>query len=287
MIVQEFFDEKTFTLTYVLHKEGHNKAIVMDPVLDFEASSGQIDLTSVNKVLSYMESHGLEPEVCIETHAHADHLSGSQIIKDHFPATKIAVSQRIVEVQKIFSKLFNIDAPADGSQFDLLFQDNETVNLAGLDVKVIPTPGHTPACTSFLIEGDLFVGDAIFMPDYGVGRCDFPGGSASQLHRSITENIFSLPESTKVYVGHDYQPGGRELRFVSTVGEQKESNKQLNASMDAAEFIQRREERDKTLNAPKLLYPSIQVNILGGKLPEPEDNGMTYLKIPIKSHQAS
>jgi glyoxylase-like metal-dependent hydrolase (beta-lactamase superfamily II) len=229
MIVKAFFDDSTFTLSYVLHAEGAKEAIVIDPVLDFDQASGKINEASVGRIVQYLSDQKLTPVVCLETHAHADHLSGSQVLKRQYPQLKIAISKRISEVQAIFTEFFNIDAPSDGSQFDELIEDGEEKVIAGLNVRNIPTPGHTPACSSYLIEGAVFTGDAMFMPDYGVGRCDFPGGSAKTLYQSISKNLFTLPDDTPVYVGHDYQPGGREMKYQTTIGQQKESNVQLNA----------------------------------------------------------
>ena len=229
-----------------------------------------------------MTKEELVPVMCIETHAHADHLSGAQILKRHYPKLQVAVSERITKVQEIFTKAFNIKAPTDGSQFDVLFKDFEQAHVAGLKVQAIPTPGHTPACSSYLIEDAVFTGDALFMPDYGVGRCDFPGGSAADLYDSITGHLFTLPDTTRVFTGHDYQPGGRELRFESTVAEQKEANILLNKDVSREEFVSKRNSRDEKLSAPRLLLPSIQVNILAGHLPEPDSNGVRYLSIPLK-----
>lgn len=282
MHIQDFFDKDTYTLTYVIFRKGSSECIVIDPVLDYDPASGQIKENSTNRVLTFMESQKLTPVMCLETHAHADHLSGSQIIKRQFPKLEIAISERITAVQKIFTLVFNIDAPTDGSQFDYLFKDNEERKIAGLTIKEIPTPGHTPACSSYLIGDAVFTGDALFMPDYGVGRCDFPAGSASDLYDSITGNLYTLPEETRVFVGHDYQPNGRKVLFQSTIGEQKRENIFLNANMSKQDFVNKRQDRDKTLAAPRLLLPSVQVNILAGHLPEPEKNGTRYLKIPLR-----
>lgn len=282
MKIQHFFDPDTYTLTYVVHKPGSQEAIVIDPVLDFDPASGKIHDASAKKVLAYLEEQKLRPVMCLETHAHADHLSGSQILKKKFPDMVVAISERITEVQKIFTKAFNLPGATDGSQFDYLFKDHEEKTVAGLKIKELPTPGHTPACSSYLIEDAVFTGDAIFMPDYGVGRCDFPGGSAKALYQSVTKNLYSLPPSTRVFVGHDYQPNGRQLAFETTIGELMEKNIQLPASASEADFVAKREARDKTLSAPRLLLPSIQVNIFAGHLPEPESNGTRYLKTPLK-----
>ncbi len=282
MKIQDFYDPDTYTLTYVVHKPGSREAIVIDPVLDFDPASGKIFDQSVKKVLDYLDKNNLEPVMCLETHAHADHLSGSQVLKKKYPKLVVAISERITAVQKIFTKAFNLEGATDGSQFDYLFKDNEEKTIAGLHMREIPTPGHTPACSSYLIEDAVFTGDAIFMPDYGTGRCDFPGGSARSLYRSITQNLYKLPDNTRAFVGHDYQPNGRKLAFETTIGELKEKNIQLNAAVSEEEFVAKREARDKTLKAPRLLLPSIQVNIFAGHLPEPEDNGTRYLKIPLK-----
>lgn len=282
MRIQEFYDPDTHTLTYVVHKHGSNQAIVIDPVLDFDPASGEVFEDSLKEVVAYLEAHQLDPVMCLETHAHADHLSGSQVLKKKYPKLAVAVSERITEVQKIFTKVFNLSGATDGSQFDYLFRDHEEKLVAGLKVREIPTPGHTPACSSYLIEDVVFTGDAMFMPDYGVGRCDFPGGSAKALYHSVTQNLFSLPATTRVFVGHDYQPNGRKLAFETTIGEEREKNIHLNASTSEGEFITKREARDKTLTAPRLLLPSIQVNIFAGHLPDPESNGIRYLKTPLK-----
>ena len=282
MIVKEFYDPNTYTLTYVVYQDGSNEAIVIDPVLDFDPASGRVSEDSINDVLNFLKSKELTPALCLETHAHADHLSGSQILQRHYPKIEIAISERITKVQDLFAKFFNINAATDGSQFDYLFKDNEVREVAGMKVKEIPTPGHTPACSSYLIGDALFTGDALFMPDYGVGRCDFPAGSAADLYDSITQNLYTLPDKTRVFTGHDYQPNGRELKFQSTIGEQKRENIFLDGKTSKADFVKRREARDKTLAAPKLLLPSIQVNILAGRLPEPEANGTRYLKLPLK-----
>lgn len=282
MIIKEFFDKPTNTLTYVVHKKDADTAVVIDPVLDLNPESVTLEEKSLQHVIEYLKSNGLSVEMCLETHAHADHLSGAQVLKKYFPDVKVGISERIKEVQKTFTKMFNIEAPTDGSQFDHLFKDYEEIVLAGLKFKVIPTPGHTPACSSYQVDNAVFTGDALFMPDYGVGRCDFPGGSAKSLYHSITKNLYSLPDDTEVFVGHDYQPDGREMKFKSTIGDEKRRNIQLSIETSAEEFVQKREARDKTLSSPRLLFPSIQVNILAGHLPKPESNGTRYLKLPIR-----
>ena len=283
MKIKSFFDKATFTLTYVIYSEEKGEAAIIDPVMDFDPASGKITDDSVKEVIQFLKQNKLKPTICLETHAHADHLSGSQLLKREFPGLKVGISKRITEVQKIFSKVFNFDIQVDGSQFDYLISDFEVMEFAGFEIQELPTPGHTPACSSFLVnKSAVFTGDALFMPDYGVGRCDFPGGSAKTLYHSITQNLFSLPDATLVFVGHDYQPNNRELKYESTIGEEKERNIQLNASTSEQDFILKRETRDRTLNAPRLLLPSIQVNILAGRLPEADTNGQIFLKIPVK-----
>jgi glyoxylase-like metal-dependent hydrolase (beta-lactamase superfamily II) len=282
MNVQYFYDPDTFTLTYVVFDEATRDAIIIDPVLDIETASGRLSDLSTQKVFAFINQLQLQPHYVLETHAHADHLSSSQIIKNHFPNIKIAVSERIKEVQKVFKGFFNLnDFRDDGSDFDHLIKDNEILRAGSLSIKAMATPGHTPACMSFLIGNNVFTGDALFMPDYGTGRCDFPSGSASDLYDSI-KRLYELDDSTKVFVGHDYQPNGRELRFQTTIGESKKTNIQLTYSTSKTDFVNFREARDKTLKAPRLLLPSLQVNMAAGKLPSPEANGVSYLKLPLK-----
>ena len=285
MEIAHFFDKNTYTMTYVVHKEKNDQAIIIDPVWDLDLPSGKLTTNSAQKVLNYLKENNLDPVMCIETHVHADHLSGSQVIKHSYPNVQVAISERIKEVQDIFSKVFNVkDGTAvDGKGFDRLLCDFEVFEAGGMQIKLIPTPGHTPACSSFLIDNVIFTGDALFMPDYGTGRCDFPAGSAKRLYKSIVENIYTLPDETRVFVGHDYQPGGRVLEFESTVAKQKASNIHLSAGTTEDEFVAMRESRDLTLSAPRLLLPSIQVNILAGHLPRPEDNGVSYLKTPLEN----
>ena len=283
MEIKTFYDEATYTLTYVLYVPGEPEAVIVDPVWDFDEASGRLSESSIKEVMNFLNGLKLTPLYCLETHAHADHLSGSQLLKRAYPDMNIAISERIKAVQKVFIDLFHIgsDLRADGSVFDLLLKDYETIKAGKLSIKVLPTPGHTPACSSYLVEDAVFTGDALFMPDYGTGRCDFPKGSARDLYRSITQEIYSLPDSTRVFVGHDYQPGGRELQYESTVGDEKSHNIQLKATTKEEDFVTMRESRDKTLKAPRLLLPSIQVNIRAGHLPPKEDNGIAYLKLPL------
>lgn len=283
MKVQHFYDPNTYTLTYVVIDTKTKDAIVIDPVMDFEQASGALTNKSAKDLISFIREEELNLIASLETHAHADHLSGSQLLKKEFPNIQIGISEKIKIVQEVFKKHFNIDyVNADGSQFDLLLKDNEVINFGSIKLKALPTPGHTPACMSFLVDDKyVFTGDALFMPDYGTGRCDFPKGSAKDLYHSIANNLYTLNDDVEVYVGHDYQPNGRELLFKTTIGESKRDNIQLKSSTSENEYIEFRESRDKTLSAPKLLLPSIQINIDAGHLPPKEDNKVSYLKLPL------
>ncbi len=281
--IETQYDADTFTLTYIVYDDNTGDAVIIDPVLDIDTAAGKLSFESLNKITSFVKTQKLNVKGILETHAHADHLSSSQYLKEQFPEAQVAISERIKIVQETFRPVFNLkDLNIDGSQFDLLFKDHETYNFGSVAVKILPTPGHTPACTSFLIEDNLFTGDALFMPDFGTGRCDFPAGSAEDLYKSISEEIYTLPDETKIWVGHDYQPNGRELKFQTTVKESKEDNIQLSSKTSKEQFFTFRTERDKTLAAPRLLLPSIQVNVDAGYLPKEEDNGMRYLKLPIR-----
>jgi glyoxylase-like metal-dependent hydrolase (beta-lactamase superfamily II) len=282
MNIQHFFDPDTYTLTYVVSDEKTKDSVIIDPVLDFDPASGKVNKGSMEKVINFVKEHGLTVKGILETHAHADHLSSSQYLKEQFPNAILAISEKIKVVQEVFKSLLNLDyQKSDGSQFDKLLKDNEIVSFGSLQMKAIPTPGHTPACMSFLFGDALFTGDALFMPDYGTGRCDFPKGSARDLYQSIIKHIYSLPDRTRIFVGHDYSPNGRDMKFETTVGESKKENIQLKADTLESDFVTFREARDKTLKAPRLLFPSLQVNINGGSLPPTEENGKSYLKIPL------
>lgn len=282
MRIEHFFDPETFTLTYLVIDEKSLDAVIIDPVLDFDPSSGNIDDHSLQKILSYIKDQELHVKAILETHAHADHLSSSQILKQLFPKAIIGIGEKIKVVQEVFKRHLNLtDFKSDGSQFDYLFKNFEEVQFGSIKMKAIPTPGHTPACMSYQFGDSVFVGDSLFLPDYGTGRCDFPDGSARDLYQSITNNLYSLPDETHVYVGHDYSPGGREMMFHTTIGESKFRNIQLSSTTSESQYIAFREARDKTLKAPRLLFPSIEVNINAGKLPSKEDNGRSYLKLPL------
>ncbi len=281
--IESFYDEVTNTLTYIVYDDKTKDAVIIDSVLDFDAASGAITNTSAKKVLEFVKGKELKVSYILETHAHADHLTGAQILKDELAGAKIAINSKITEVQSVFSEVFNLkELNTNGIQFDELLEDNQVIKAGSLEVKVIHTPGHTPACTSFLIGDNVFTGDLLFMPDSGTGRCDFPKGSSSDLYDSVVEKIYKLSDDTKIFVGHDYQPNGRELKFQTTVAESKAQNIQLKANTSREEFIKFRNDRDATLAAPKLLLPSIQVNIDAGILPKAEDNNVSYLKIPLR-----
>lgn len=281
--IQHFFDPATSTLTYVVADQQTGDAVVIDPVWDYDPASGKMSTRSMEPVIAFLQEHRLNPLYVLETHAHADHLSSSQLFKNFFPNIKVAIGERIVEVQKIFKDFFNLkDLNPNGAEFDLLLSDGQELQAGSLKIKTIFTPGHTPACASYLIEDALFAGDAIFMPDYGTGRCDFPAGSAEDLYNSVKNRIYSLPDNIRIFVGHDYQPHGRPLEYQTTVGEEKKSNIQLHDTTTREEFVRFRKDRDATLAAPKLLLPSIQVNIRAGHLPEAEENGQRYLKLPLR-----
>lgn len=281
--IKTFFDKSTWTLTYVLWDEKTHDAIVIDPVLDYDQATSKTSEHSAKLVIDFLREKQLTLHFILETHAHADHLSGSQIIKREFPHAQIAIGEKITKVQEIFKEVFGLpeDFKTDGSQFDRLLKDGEEFSAGSIHIKTLFTPGHTPACASYLIDDHVFVGDALFMPDYGTGRCDFPAGSATQLYHSVHGRLYELPENTKVYTGHDYMPNGRPLKFTATIAEEKKENIQLKAETSLDDFVRFRTDRDQTLAAPKLLLPSVQVNIDAGHLPEPAKNGKRYLRIPV------
>jgi len=283
MNIEAFYDDATNTMTYVVYDPASRDAIVIDPVLDYDPASSQITHESVDRVTIFLRKHELELRLILETHAHADHLSGSQVLKRRFAGAQTGIGAKITVVQSIFKDVFNLpdDFPTDGRQFDRLLEDGELVEAGSLRFKVISTPGHTPACVCYAFDDALFTGDTLFMPDMGTGRCDFPAGSAEQLYDSITQRIYTLPDQTRIFVGHDYQPGGRPLAYQTTVAAQKAHNKQLPAARPREEFVEFRTKRDASLSTPKLLFQSVQVNVDAGALPGPADNQTRYLKIPI------
>ena len=275
--IKGFFDKETSTISYVVYDMTSKKCAVIDSVLDFDFSSGTIDYHNAEKIISFIEKMKLDLEWLIETHVHADHLSASPYIQKKLGG-KIGISEKISDIQNIFGKTFNAgtEFQRDGSQFDRLFKDNDEYKIGSIKCKVINTPGHTPACTAHVIGNSIFVGDTLFMPDLGSARADFPGGDARELYRSI-QKILSYPDDTLIFVCHDYPPTSRKVEWVTTVGEQKKKNIHVKTSIGEDEFVKVREARDKTLNMPKLIIPSIQVNMRAGNLPPAEDSGDVFI----------
>ena len=284
--IEMFFDKDSSTFSYVVADLVSKHAVIIDPVLDYDAAAGLVSTQGADAMLAYIAKAQLQIDWILETHAHADHLSAAHYLKQKTGAP-VAIGEGIKKVQQTFKLVFNIaddELMAKGDYFDKLFSDNETFSIGSLNAKVINTPGHTNDSVSYLIEDNLFVGDSLFMPDSGTARCDFPGGDAHILFHSI-QRIYQLPEQTKIFMCHDYQPGGRELKYQTTVAEQKAQNIHVKADTPEQEFVQKREARDKTLAVPRLIYPSVQVNIRAGELPKAADNGVSYMKIPLKVKQ--
>jgi glyoxylase-like metal-dependent hydrolase (beta-lactamase superfamily II)/rhodanese-related sulfurtransferase len=281
--MQVFFDPDTFTLTDVVFDRASRDAVVIDPVLDYDVLASRTSTRSLERVASFVGERELRVHYTLETHAHADHLSGSQWLRAHYGAN-IAIGERIRDVQQTFRDALDLPHVAtDGRQFDRLLADGDVLVAGTLRVETIATPGHTPACVTYRIGDAVFTGDALFMHDYGTGRCDFPSGSAAALYDSVTR-LYTLPDETRVFPGHDYQPNGREVAWQTTIGRSKRENPQLRADTAKADFVAMRTARDRTLQAPRLLYPSVQINIDGGRLPPPHGNGRMYLTIPISQH---
>ena len=282
MEIKAFFHESSFTLTYVVYDAATKDAVVIDPVLDLDLLTWRISTEAVDEVAAFVAERGLKVHWVADTHVHADHLTGMALLKARFEAPT-AIAKQITVVQEVFAGIYNLKAevPTDGRQFDRLLSDGDVLEAGSLRVEVLHTPGHTPACLTFKIGDALFTGDALFMPDYGTGRCDFPKGSASDLYDSITTKIYSQPAETRVFTGHDYMPNGRALRYECTVGESREQNIQLRANTTREDFIKFRTERDKTLKPPRFILPSLQVNIRAGELPAAEGNDRRYFKMPI------
>ena len=279
-----FFDEATNTVSYVVHDPQTAEAAVIDSVLDFEAASGRTSNGSADRIIEYVTSNKLHLTWLIETHAHADHISAAPYLQERLGG-KLAIGRDIIRVQEVFGKLFNAgtDFERDGSQFDKLFEDGETFSVGELEGIALHVPGHTPADMAFVIGDAAFVGDTIFMPDFGTARADFPGGDAHQLYRSI-RRLLSLPDETRLFLCHDYKaPGRDEYAWETTVGQQREGNVHVNDGISEEEFVAMRTSRDRTLAMPSLIMPSVQVNIRGGRLPDPEDNGVSYIKIPVNA----
>ncbi len=280
--IRAYFDEPTNTVSYLVWDPTTLEGAVIDPVLDFDQHSGKASVLSADAILTEAAAAGIKLVWVLETHAHADHLSGAPYIKLKTGA-KVGIGEHIRDVQRIFRPVFNaIDVSGDGSEFDHLFRDGERFKIGRLEVEVLYTPGHTPACVSYKIADAVFVGDTLFMPDYGTARADFPGGDARALYRSI-KRILDLPPETRLFICHDYKAPGRELyAWETTVGEERAKNPHVHDGVSEEEFVAMRTKRDATLAAPQLLLPSIQVNIRAGKFPPAESNGVHYLKVPVK-----
>lgn len=279
--VESFYDKATGTVTHVVVEPNGRRCAIVDSLLDYDAASGRTATASADAVIGHVRARGLEVEWILETHAHADHLSAAKHLKERVGG-RIGIGARITEVQTIFKDVFNLERTfnTDGRQFDHLFQDGETFKLGRQGCQVLFTPGHTPACVTYVIGDVAMVGDTLFMPDGGTARADFPGGDAATLYRSI-QRILALPPETRIYVCHDYGPGGREPRFETTVAEERARNIHVGNGRSEAEFVALRTGRDATLGTPTLLIPSIQVNVRAGDLPPPEENGVSYIKVPL------
>ncbi len=280
--VFSFFDEPTNTASHILKDPASKAAAIIDSVLDFDAAAGRTSTKAADELIAFVKERGLDVQWLLETHVHADHLSAAPYLKEKL-GSKIAIGANITVVQDVFGKVFNAgtEFERDGSQFDALFKDGDTLRIGEMTGYTMHTPGHTPACMTFVFGDAAFVGDTLFMPDYGTARADFPGGSARDLYRSI-KKVLALPPETRLFLCHDYKAPGRDVyAWETTVAEQRKSNKHVHDGVTEDEFVAMREARDKTLSMPKLIIPSIQVNMRAGDLPEPEDNGVRYLKVPL------
>ena len=280
--IKSFFDPHTFTVTHVVSDPVTLHAAIIDSVLDYDPKSGRTSHTSAKKVIDYVQQKGLVVEWLLETHAHADHLSAAPYLQETLGG-KMAIGRHICQVQSVFKKIFNAkDMNTEGAEFDRLLDDDEVIPMGELEIRVMHTPGHTPACLTFVVGENAFVGDTLFMPDYGTARCDFPGGDAATLYHSI-QKVLALPPQTLLHLCHDYPPTSRVPVWVTTVAEQRENNIHIHEGITEADFVTMRTSRDKTLGMPMLILPAVQVNVRAGRLPPPEDNGVSYLKIPINA----
>ncbi|WP_297366754.1 MBL fold metallo-hydrolase [Acidocella sp.] len=279
--IKAFFDPQTFTVSYVVSDPASGQAAVIDSVLDYDPKAGRTRTDSADKIVAYVREHQLSVAWHLETHAHADHLSAAPYLKQALGG-RIAIGEHITTVQATFGKVFNTgaDFATDGRQFDHLFTDGACFAIGGLSARVLHTPGHTPACVTYLINDAAFVGDTLFMPDYGTARCDFPGGDAGVLYRSI-RTLLGLPGETRLFMCHDYQPGGRAPMWETTVAAERAGNIHVHEGISEAAFVAMRTARDKTLDMPVLILPAVQVNMRAGHFPPPEANGVSYLKIPL------
>ena len=282
-IVKGFFDHDTWTVTYVVYEKPGSACAIIDSVLDYDPKSGRTSTTSADEVIAFVTENQLEVAWILETHAHADHLTAAPYLKDKLGG-KVAIGDNIRSVQKVFKTIFNLEPgfSTEGVQFDHLFADGDVFQVGNLKAEVISLPGHTPACVAYRMGDAVFVGDTIAMPDVGTARCDFPGGDAAQLFKSI-KKLLSLPTDTRLFMCHDYPPEGRDVCFETTVGDERARNIHVNDSVDEARYVEMRTARDKTLAMPVLILPSVQLNIRAGHLPPAEENGVSYLKIPLNA----
>lgn len=279
--IASFFDKVTGTITYVVADLAARQAAIIDPVLDFDMKSGRTSTTQAERVLAHLAAHDLQVQWILETHAHADHLSSAHWLQERVGG-RIAIGEHITQVQTVFRKLYSLERGflPDGRQFDHLFKDDEVFHIGGLEMRALLVPGHTPADIAYVIDDAVFIGDTLFMPDVGTARCDFPGGDAATLYRSI-RRLLDMPPETRLFMCHDYPPAGREPAWETTVAEQRAHNIHVHDGVDEAAFVALRTRRDATLDVPVLILPAIQVNIRAGQLPPPEDDGISYLKIPL------
>lgn len=280
-VIQHFHHVPTSTFSYVVYDPQTRRCAIIDPVLDFDYKPARTSTEFSDQEIAFIEKERLTVDWILETHAHADHLSGSAYLKGKVGG-KVAIGEHVRTVQGVFKELYNLpaDFPTDGSQFDHLFKDGEVFHIGNVEGRVLHTPGHTPACVTYVIGDNAFVGDTLFMPDYGTARCDFPGGNAKTMYQSI-QRILSLPPETRLYMCHDYLPDAPGPRHVTTVQEEKDKNPIIHSGVTEAQYVEQRNAKDATLEAPVLILPSLQVNIRAGNLPPPEDNGIRYLKIPL------
>lgn len=281
--VKAFFHKPTFTVSYVVSDPGSRKALIIDSVLDYANNSGRTSTTAADEIIDFIRAENLEVEWILETHVHADHLTAAPYLQEKLGGV-IGIGGVVTSIQSTFKKVYNFgdDVPEDGSQFQRLFKDGETINVGGMTLEVLETPGHTPACVSYKIGDAVFVGDTLFMPDYGTARCDFPGGDARTLYRSIRK-ILAFPLETRLFMCHDYGPNNRDFAWETTVAEQRATNIHIHDGIGEEEFVKMRTERDATLSMPVLIIPSIQVNMQAGHMPKAEGNGVSYLKVPLNA----
>ena len=280
-IVKGFYDDTTGTVTYVVYEKPGSVCAIIDPVLDYDPKAGRTSTASADKVIAFVKELNLSVEWILETHAHADHLSAAPYVRSRLGG-KIAIGANITRVQGVFKKIFNLEPEfrLDGSQFDHLIEEGVPFTIGNLQAEAIHVPGHTPACMAYMVGDAVFVGDTLFMPDLGTARCDFPGGDAHTLYRSV-QKLLRLPSETRLFMCHDYPPEGRKVNFESTVGEQRVHNIHIHEGVSEEAFVEMRTQRDATLDMPNLILPSVQVNIRAGQTPPPEGNGVSYLKIPL------